>query len=369
MPFVPDAARFCGNKTERGEYAIFQLLLTFAVAAATGLLLKKCGVPGGIMVGAIIGAAVLSVCTGRAYMPSQAKFGANCLAGAYIGCMAGSKRLLKMLPDLFKPTVVLLFSVLMLNLLLGTVLYFVSGMDLLTCFMCAVPGGMSDIPIIAADLGADAPKVALLQFIRMASGVGLFPSLIMLVTKNERGGDLPVEKSSEAGNARSASVGDFPLTLAAALLGGALGRVLGVPAGALVFSMLTVIGMRLLSGRGTLPMWAKRFAQILSGAYIGCGITPADVAALGELALPALIVLLGYFSNSLLTGRLLHLFCGFPMRLAMLAATPAGASDMALISADIGVESQELIALQVIRMVIVVSVFPQLILLLTSLFN
>ena len=42
---------------------------------------------------------------------------------------------------------------------------------------------------------------------------------------------------------------------------------------------------------------------------------------------------------------------------------------MALISADIGVESAELVALQVIRMVVVVSVFPQLIVLLAHRFG
>ena len=45
----------------------------------------------------------------------------------------------------------------------------------------------------------------------------------------------------------------------------------------------------------------------------------------------------------------------------MLAATPAGASDMALISSDLGVNSKEVIELQIIRMVVVIVVFPQVI--------
>ena len=53
--------------------------------------------------------------------------------------------------------------------------------------------------------------------------------------------------------------------------------------------------------------------------------------------------------------------CGMSRRESMLAATPAGASDMALISADLGVQSPDLIVLQVVRMLVVISVFPQII--------
>ena len=42
----------------------------------------------------------------------------------------------------------------------------------------------------------------------------------------------------------------------------------------------------------------------------------------------------------------------------MLAATPAGASDMALISADLGISNAKLIVLQVLRLITVVLVFP-----------
>lgn len=45
----------------------------------------------------------------------------------------------------------------------------------------------------------------------------------------------------------------------------------------------------------------------------------------------------------------------------MLLATPGGASDMALTAAEMGVFSTDLVFTQILRMVIVISVFPQLI--------
>ena len=175
--------------------------------------------------------------------------------------------------------------------------------------------------------------------------------------------------SSDPPPGKKISASAFPLTLAAAFSCGLLGKWIGIPAGALIFSMLGVIALKLLLGRAYLPLWAKRLAQALSGSYIGCGITRSDLLELRQLLLPSLILLTGYFLNSILTGHLLHRLFAFPLKTAMLAATPAGASDMALISADLGVESKELIVLQVIRMVVVVSVFPQIICLVANVFG
>ncbi len=331
-----------------------------------GLLFRRLKIPGGMMVGSIVLVSALSIFTGGAVMPHAAKTAAQSLAGAFIACgmdwsdFRGFSRL-------FRPAAVLLGSVLLLNLLLGFLIWLCGPMDLLTALLCAVPGGMSDTPVIAADLGADAPKVAVLQFVRMSSGIGLFPGLIAAMTRGE-----PEEETGAPPPAppdRTVSPADVPATVAAAFLCGFLGGRLGVPAGTLIFSMFGVIGLKIATGRSCLPLWLKRLAQVLSGAYIGCGITRADLLELRYLLLPAAIILTGYFANSVLTGRLLRRLFGFSLKTAMLAATPAGASDMALISADIGVNSRELVELQVIRLVVVVSLFPQIIVWVASAFG
>ena len=48
-----------------------------------------------------------------------------------------------------------MLSLLLVNLVLGFLIWLCSPLDMLTAMLCAVPGGMSDTPIIAADLGAD----------------------------------------------------------------------------------------------------------------------------------------------------------------------------------------------------------------------
>ena len=51
----------------------------------------------------------------------------------------------------------------------------------------------------------------------------------------------------------------------------------GMPSGALLFSMLGVLCLKLLTDKAYIPFWAKRVAQILSGAYIGCTIGYDDL--------------------------------------------------------------------------------------------
>ena len=67
------------------------LLLTFLIGLAGGTLLFRLKVPGGMMVGAIVAVAALSIAAGRATMPSEAKLAAQSLAGAFIACGVDNK--------------------------------------------------------------------------------------------------------------------------------------------------------------------------------------------------------------------------------------------------------------------------------------
>ncbi|MEG0853249.1 MAG: AbrB family transcriptional regulator [Angelakisella sp.] len=339
----------------------WQLILTLSVACFAGYILFRLKLPGGMMVGAIVGVAMLSIFTGNAYMPSSAKVAAQIAAGAFIGCSVEKSDIVR-LRHILRPALILLGGMLGLNIIAGFIIYAVSPLDLLTAMMCAVPGGMSDIPLIAADMGADAAKVTVLQFVRMVMGIGFFPTLIGAFDRRFGSGQryeavapVRVESTSQSKNV------DFAFTLAAATLGGLFGKAIGMPAGILVFSMVVVICLKLACNRVYLPMWVKRAAQLLSGAYVGSGFTKGDLLELRYLVVPAIVVIIAYSINCILTGQLLHRACGMELKESMLAATPAGASDMALISSDLGVQSSDLVVLHVIRLVVVVAVFPQVI--------
>lgn len=322
------------------------------------------------MVGAVLGAAALNILSGPVLMPGAVRVLAQIIAGAFVGCSLERDDLLR-LRHIFKPAAVLLGGMLIANLVVGFLIYAVSPLDLVTSLMSAVPSGVSDTPIIAADFGADAQSVAVMQFCRMVTGIGVFPSIIAAISRGEPQTQAAQTPSCDASKTdrftcRAPATGKtlyarWAVTLLAALFCGAVGSALGFPAGAMLFSLIGVGALKLTSGRVCLPHYARAGAQMLSGAYIGSGITCREILELRTLALPIVILLSGYFINCFVVGHILHRKFSFTLREGLLAATPAGASDMALLSSDLGVQSTDLVVLQTLRMVIVIAVFPQII--------
>lgn len=328
------------------------------------------------MVGSIVSVSLLSICFHAAYMPYSARVIAQITAGAFIGCTVDKQDLVSM-KRIYKPGAVMLASMLTLNLVIGTIIYWISPMDLMTSMLCAVPGGLSTIPLIAIEFGADTTKVVVLQFLRMCAGVGIFPSLILWIGRKQRNKQNEQAKKASASNEESIdekgkAADDTKITkqqrrkaffIVAVVAGcaGVLGKILPIPSGALLFSMLSVLGIKFLGIPAYMPRQVKRAAQVLSGAYIGSSIGYTDIVELPLLIWPIAVVLTAYLLNSLLTGWFLSYKFGIRIEEAMLTVTPAGASDMALLSSDLGIQSQDLIVLQIVRMLFAVSVFPQII--------
>lgn len=347
------------------------LFTTLAVGAVAGFILLKLKVPGGMMVGAIIGVSCLTILTGYSAMPYAAKQAAQMAAGAFIGCSVEREDLSR-LRYIYKPAAAMLLALLVLNLIMGFVIYAITPLDLLTALLCAIPGGISEMPLIAMDFGADAAKVAVMQFARMVVGVGFFPGFIAWVNKREAPDTgaaavvccaLSPEANPEAcvppePSGWAARWKPILTAVACAVVCGVAGVYSPIPSGALLLPMLGVIGLKLRRVPVHLPRKLRRFAQVLAGSYIGCSVTYQDLLDLKQLAVPAVILLAGYLLNSYFSGRMLQRHFGLTLKQGMLATSPAGASDIALISADIGVQSADVVILQVLRMLAAISVFP-----------
>ncbi len=332
-----------------------QLLLTILCALAVGYLLDRVHLPGGMMIGAVIGACLLGVTTGQAHMPGPAKTVAQIIAGAFIG--SGITRDdVRQMKTVIKPALILIPLLLVINIISGLLIYHVSELDLMTALMCCVPGGISDIPMIAADMGADPSIVVTMQFIRLVLGIGCFPLMIRSVTGKDDAGRTEVIKTKKKKDIQAKYV---VLTFAVAAVCGLIGKVSPMPSGTMGFATLGSIAFACaFPGKAQMPRILRKCAQMLSGAYVGASIGAAQLKLLTTLGLPVAILISGYTLGCFIIGFLLYRAGCFSRREGMLAATPAGASDMALISADLGVSNVKLIVLQVLRLVVVVLVFP-----------
>jgi len=355
------------------------ILLTLAVGGVFGMIFVLLKVPNGLRIGALIGTALLSVFFQAAWMPSQTKFFVQIIAGALVGCTM-ERSDLRRLPMVIKPTAITLGTFLFLNLSIGSIIHTISPLDWATSLLCVVPGGVTDIPIIASAMGADTPKVAVVQLARYIMGVTIFAPMI-LAYDNFR----EKNKAAPSGHEAAPSAGGIPgitadgsgamkrekskinspsaliCTLAVGFGAGFLGSFTGIPAGTFLFSVVGVMVLKLKFDFAYISPWAKKTALLVSGCYIGSLMTMEDVKSFGALALPLVLVLGGYIANCFITGKIISKTCGFSRKEGMLTTAPAGAADIALNSADIGVSNTDVIIIQVTRAIVAAGIFPQII--------
>ena len=339
------------------------MLLTLAVAVVGGLIFRRLHMPAPYMVGAMVAVAIYSIATGYAYFPQISKMFVQSIAGAYIG--SGIQREnLGQIKEVIRPALLIMPCMLLINLLLGVVIHYGFGLDLTTALFASVPGGISDISLISIDMGANAAQVALLQLSRLLLVMLLFPPMLRWISLRFD----PKEKTAEATAPDKTKTGkparswkDLTLTLAVGCAAGAAGYLTGLPAATMTFSMIAVILLNLFTGRAYMPLKVRRFTQFCSGALIGSTVTLADVLGFGQVLLPAVILIFGYVLMNLGIGVLIHKATGLDLTTSLFATTPAGASDMALISEDLGADTTKVSVLHIIRIITVVAVFPSVI--------
>ena len=105
----------------------------------------------------------------------------------------------------------------------------------------------------------------------------------------------------------------------------------------------------------------------VSGCCIGAGITRDQIFQLRQLILPALVLIAGYILVCVGMGRAISRAFRMDLKESMLSLSPAGATEMALIAADLGVHSTNLVVLQICRLLGVTVIFPQIFALLSNL--
>jgi uncharacterized membrane protein AbrB (regulator of aidB expression) len=201
------------------------------------------------------------------------------IAGAFIGCVM-EKSDVKRLPKIIKPAIIMLCGLLILNIAAGFLIYAVSPLDLVTSLMSVVPGGISDTPIIAADMGADAPKVAIMQTVRQILGIGVFPALILAYDNKKKATEKDGEREANTvkrKKSKTKSWQAFVCTIIIATIAGILGKITGIPSGSFVFPIIAVLILKLVFNFAYMPRWAKKCAQVLSGCYLGSTIVMEDI--------------------------------------------------------------------------------------------
>jgi membrane AbrB-like protein len=328
------------------------LLLPASVALAA--LLELTGLPAALLLGPMVAGILIGTNGGTIRAPRWPVVAAQTIVGCLVGRAVTGDIVLAFLRDwpLFLSVILVMLAT---SAALGWGLARYKVLPGSTAVWGTAPGGASVMMVMSASFHADPRLVAFMQYSRVV----LVAALASVVARLWVG---------SPGAAAHAVVWfppfpwlGFAATLLIAGLGGALGIVLRIPAGALLVPM--VVGA-LLEGFGlvaiTLPPWLLAISYALLGWSIGLGFT-LDILAHAWRALPyvllSIVVLVAVSVG--LAAVLVHA-AGIDPLTAYLATSPGGIDTVAIIAASSSANLSFVMAMQTVRLVFVLAAGPPL---------
>ncbi|MCI6362666.1 AbrB family transcriptional regulator [Intestinimonas butyriciproducens] len=148
-------------------------------------------------------------------------------------------------------------------------------------------------------------------------------------------------------------------TVGIAVLGAYLFYRMKVPAGALIGAILFTAIFNIMTGMGTFPTAMKTVVQAIAGGFIGQRITRGDLKEMKTILGASLLMFFCMAADTVVVGFLMFRFSELDLATALVAAMPAGLSDIALISTDLGADGTLSTALQLVRTLFAIMVLPQ----------
>lgn len=374
---------------------VLLMTVTLLISLGVGRLFMKFKIPGGLLVGVMLVFSASQILTGSLVVPPLTKDIAQIIAGSFTGASLSTDDL-KRLPRLWKGYASVIIGLSILNIIISILITQVSDISLITALFGSIPGGMGTMSIISEDFGADPIVVTIFQFTRMIMGIGLFPSIVVWINKKLRNyranhttgatvkvayadatvDTISAERKKQQKMLKSATAGDSDLKAVdypsnpskqlpswlSLLLAAGFGILLNSVVSGLSLMVCVLIGMALLNlfiGVKPLPIAYRRIAQVLSGIYVGTQFYSEQLAAFIDLIIPILIMVPMFLLGCLVIGYVTHLVQKLPLTDAMLGSIPAGASDIVLILDDLNIQNTDIVVLQILRLITVTSLFPQ----------
>ncbi len=344
------------------------LPLRFALTALVGLFFglianDRLKIPAGGMIGSIFGAALFNVLFGISYAPWFLKIITQSCAGGYLGARIHKEDVLN-LRNMIRPIGIMLGGLMLLNIEMGLLITRITDMDLATALLSCTPGGVTEMSLIAPELGAEPAQVTLMHLVRLLSVFGIFPAMLSLLSgrfdahpAGAPGSCGPTPKEQEnISTGRNALI-----TLAIALTAGPLGYLSGIPSGTLVFAVFAVAAYNIWKGKAYLPGDKRKYVQVGAGLLIGSGITTADIMGMGGVLLPAVIMVIGYIAANIVLSFIIRRFTDVDLTTALFATSPGGVSDMCIIAMDLGGDAPKVATMQLFRLVSALTIFPMMI--------
>ena len=154
-------------------------LLYYALAGSLiGLLALKTGIPAAPLAGALLGASILSL-SGKIEVANW-PVGTRTILEIGIGTVIGTsltKDSLNELQILWKPAILITFTLIITGLAIGLWTSRLLGVDIITTILGAAPGGISGMSLVGSENGVGA-AVATLHAVRLITVLLILPLIV-----------------------------------------------------------------------------------------------------------------------------------------------------------------------------------------------
>ena len=168
------------NIKKQDKSGLIRLLATATAGFAGGMLGHISGIPAGALTGAVVFVGALKVKGVELRVPPEAAIIAQVVIGSVIG-VSMNRQSVKELGAVIVPAAIIGLSMILIGLLLGIIIHKVWKIDIDTALLSTSPGGMTEMSLMAADLGADASAVAAVHLFRVLAVIIMYPLLLKLL--------------------------------------------------------------------------------------------------------------------------------------------------------------------------------------------
>jgi membrane AbrB-like protein len=304
---------------------------------------------GGLLAGLVRALAVPA----RIAVPPRATTAAQAVIGVAMGALVDVATLRTVATN-WLPVLLVTLGTLALSLGAGLTLRLQRGISPVTGAFSMIAGGASGIIVMARELGADERMVAVLQYLRVLLIVVLMPVVATGVY-----GAAPA-----SGDAAGSAVSDWPaglaLTAGCGLVGLLVGRLVRLPVAALLGPMLAAAAVDL-TGLGPaieVPDLLQSAAFLVIGLQVGVSFTRASLATVGRALPLALAVIVALILASAGLGAVLAAATGASALDGYLATTPGGLYAVLATATDSGADTTFVLAVQVLRLFVMLLSAP-----------
>lgn len=345
---------------------VLWILVTLGIAFACGYVGLKLKIPAGAMVFAMVGVAAFNIFTDLGNLPANTRPILQGLGGAMIG-HAITKADVKNLRKMWGPALLLIASMIVLNVGVALLVHFISGITIPTSLFACAPGGVSDMALIADEMGADPGQVSILQLFRLVGICLVYPVTFRFIRNRwpslaapvEPAEGLEMDEAPKQTKLNKQTAVPFLLTLACAAVIGFLIDLVKMPAAFMVGGVVGSCAYNLLSnGKGFFPSRLRFFVQAATGGLIGVRMSMESVVVLPTLIVPILVMFITMLCFTALCGFLMYKMTKSDLLTSVMSVTPGGLQEMAILAQDLKCNTAQIVTMHTVRVIAVICFFP-----------